>query len=201
MSAAHHEIDDDADSLSSGRIVGVYGSTQGLSQAYLRRAARRLLDALSLVPDHLPKSIIERFNLISLDEALREVHFPTDEKALTVALRRLKFDEFLFLELRVLLNRDTALVGKQFRVKQKDLKAFASSLPFKLTKAQSRVLDEILGDMANPKQMARLFAGRCGFGQDGSRGGGGLHRRKKRVSSGADGSDRNPGTAALSEPD
>ncbi len=165
LSAAHHEIDDDADSLSSGRIVGVYGSTQGLSQAYLRRAARRLLDALSLVPDHLPKSIIERFNLISLDEALREVHFPTDEKALTIALRRLKFDEFLFLELRVLLNRDTALVGKQFKVRQKDLKAFASSLPFKLTKAQSRVLDEILGDMTNPKQMARLLQGDVGSGK------------------------------------
>ena len=165
LSAAHHEIDDDADSLSSGRIVGVYGSTQGLSQAYLRRAARRLLDALSLVPDHLPKSIVERFNLISLDEALREVHFPTNEKALTVALRRLKFDEFLFLELRVLLNRDTALVGKQFKVKQKDLKAFASSLPFKLTKAQSRVLDEILGDMTNPKQMARLLQGDVGSGK------------------------------------
>ena len=84
LSAAHHEIDDDADSLSSGRIVGVYGSTQGLSQAYLRRAARRLLDALPLVPDHLPKSIVERFHLISLDEALREVHFPTNEKALTI---------------------------------------------------------------------------------------------------------------------
>ena len=165
LSAAHHEIDDDSESLSAGRIVGVYGSTQGLSQAYVRRAARRLLDALPLVPDHLPKSILERFHLISLDEALREVHFPTGEKALSVALRRLKFDEFLFLELRVLLNRDTALVGKQFKVKQKDIVTFASSLPFKLTNAQSRVLDEILGDMKNPKQMARLLQGDVGSGK------------------------------------
>ncbi len=165
LSAAHHEIDDDSESLSAGRIVGVYGATQGLSQAYLRRAIRRLLDALQLVPDHLPKSIVERFHLISLDEALREVHFPTGEKALSAALRRLKFDEFLFLELRVLLNRDTALVGKQFKVRQGDLEMFASSLPFKLTNAQSRVLDEILGDMANPKQMARLLQGDVGSGK------------------------------------
>ena len=165
LSAAHHEIDDDSESLSAGRIVGVYGSTQGLSQAYVRRAARRLLDALQLVPDHLPKSIVERFHLISLDEALREVHFPTGEKTLSAALRRLKFDEFLFLELRVLLNRDTALVGKQFKVKQKDIATFASSLPFKLTGAQSRVLDEILSDMKNPKQMARLLQGDVGSGK------------------------------------
>jgi ATP-dependent DNA helicase RecG len=165
MAAAHHEIDDDSESLSAGRIVGVYGSTQGLSQAYLRRAVKRLLDALGLIPDHLPKSIVERFHLISLDEALREVHFPTGEKALAAALRRLKFDEFLFLELRVLLNRDTALVGKRFKVRQKDLTTFASSLPFKLTNAQGRVLDEILGDMANPKQMARLLQGDVGSGK------------------------------------
>ena len=165
MSAAHHEIDEDSESLSAGRIVGVYGSTQGLSQAYLRRASRRLLDALPLVPDHLPKSIVERFNLISLDEALREVHFPTGEKPLSAALRRLKFDEFLFLELRVLLNRDTTLIGKQFKVKKTDLETFASSLPFDLTKAQSRVLHEILDDMANPKQMARLLQGDVGSGK------------------------------------
>lgn len=165
MSVAHFEIDDDSESLSSGRIVGIYGGAQGLSQAYLRRATRRLLDALSIVPDHLPKSIVERFSLVSLDEALREVHFPTGEKPLGTALRRLKFDEFLFLELRVLLNRDTTLLGKHFTVRKRDLDAFEGSLPFKFTKAQRRVLDEIMGDMSNPKQMARLLQGDVGSGK------------------------------------
>ena len=50
ISASHHEIDDDNESLSAGRIVGVYGSTQGLSQAYVRRAAHRLLSALETLP-------------------------------------------------------------------------------------------------------------------------------------------------------
>lgn len=165
MNAAHFEIDDDSESLSAGRIVGVYAATQGLSQAYLRRAAHRLLAALEVVPDHLPRSVLERFDLVPLDAALREVHFPTGEKPLAGALRRLKFDEFLFLELRVLLNRDTTLLGKRFTVKQKDLAAFEASLPFKLTGAQRRVLDEILGDMANPKQMARLLQGDVGSGK------------------------------------
>ena len=80
LAAAHHEIDDEGESLSTGRIVGLYGTTQGLSQAYLRRAAHRLLDALTVIPDHLPKSVLERYNLIPLDTALREIHLPTGEK-------------------------------------------------------------------------------------------------------------------------
>ncbi len=165
LAAAHHEIDDEGESLSTGRIVGLYGTTQGLSQAYLRRAAHRLLEALSIIPDHLPKSVLERYNLIPLDTALREIHLPTGEKPLQAALRRLKFDEFLFLELRVLLNRDTTLLGKAFKVRKNDVKTFESSLPFKFTKAQKRVLDEISTDMKNPKQMARLLQGDVGSGK------------------------------------
>ena len=165
LAAAHHEIDDEGESLSTGRIVGLYGTTQGLSQAYLRRAAHRLLDALTVIPDHLPKSVLERYNLIPLDTALREIHLPTGEKPLQAALRRLKFDEFLFLELRVLLNRDTTLLGKKFKVRNKDLKAFEASLPFEFTDAQRRVLDEISTDMKNPKQMARLLQGDVGSGK------------------------------------
>jgi len=165
ISAAHFEIDEDAETLSSGRIVGVYGSTQGLSQAYLRRAAFRLLAALETIPDYLPKSVLERFDLVPLDTALREVHFPSSEKDLQRALRRLKFDEFLFLELRVLLNRDTTLLGKKFGVRARDLETFEASLPFRFTDAQRRVLREITSDMANPKQMARLLQGDVGSGK------------------------------------
>jgi ATP-dependent DNA helicase RecG len=185
LQVAHHEIDDDkaapgnkacpersegatpesSESLSSGRIVGIYPSTQGLSQAYLRRAVYRLLEALETVPDHLPRSVLERHELIPLDTALREVHFPSSEVLLGKALRRLKFDEFLFLELRVLLNRDTTLLGKHFAVREQDLKTFQESLPFTLTKAQQRALREILDDMAKPRQMARLLQGDVGSGK------------------------------------
>lgn len=165
LAAAHYEIDDEGESFSTDRIVGVYPSTQGVSQAFVRRAAHRLLSALPTLPDHLPKSLLERFQLISLDEALREIHFPSEERALAAALRRLKFDEFLFLELRVLLNRDTSLLGKQFQVYDKDVKAFAASLPFVMTNAQKRTLREILDDMASPKQMARLLQGDVGSGK------------------------------------
>ena len=65
----------------------------------------------------------------------------------------------------MLLNRDTTLLGKHFTVRERDLKTFGSSLPFKLTGAQDRALREILADMAEPKQMARLLQGDVGSGK------------------------------------
>lgn len=165
INAVHHEIDDDGVSLSSDRIVGIYQSTQGLSQAYIRRAVYRLLSNLGTLPEHLPKRVLERYDLVTFDTAIREIHFPTDELTLQKSLRRLKFDEFFYLELRVLMNRDTTLTGKQFAVRDKDLRAFKESLPFALTKAQQRALREILDDMANPRQMARLLQGDVGSGK------------------------------------
>ncbi len=165
INVSHHEIDDEAESLSSDRIVGIYPTTQGLSQAYIRRSVHRLLQVLSVLPDHLPKSILEKYSLCSFDEAVREIHFPTDEKTLQRATRRLKFDEFFFLELRILLNRDTTLLGKQFKVRQNDIETFEKGLPFKMTGAQKRALKEIFEDMSQPRQMARLLQGDVGSGK------------------------------------
>ncbi|MEX2540210.1 MAG: ATP-dependent DNA helicase RecG [Trueperaceae bacterium] len=165
LAVQHMEIDDDSESLSTGRIVAIYPSTQGLSQAYLRRSAHRLLTALDTLPDHLPRTVLARQGLTSLDRALRDIHFPASETALQAATRRLKFDEFLFLELRVLLNRDADVVGKRIPVDQAELSEFENSLPFSFTAAQRRVLAEILEDMAGGRQMARLLQGDVGSGK------------------------------------
>jgi ATP-dependent DNA helicase RecG len=165
MSVQDFEIDDDSDSLSTGRIVPVYPATQGLSQAYLRRATHQLLAGTELVPDHLPRSIIERFDLLPLDRAARAVHFPEGEEDLQAALHRLRFDEFLFLELRILLNRDTDVTGRTFRIDPAHLEQFRAVLPFPLTGAQERVIGEIHADMGTPRQMARLLQGDVGSGK------------------------------------
>ena len=164
LAVQHMEIDDDSESLSSGRIVAIYPSTQGLSQAYLRRSQYRLLSALTTVPDHLPRSVLERFDLVPFDMALREVHFPTSEAQLNRATRRLKFDEFLFLELRVLLNRDADVEGRRIAASEA-VEEFERTLPFAFTAAQRRALDEILADMASGRQMARLLQGDVGSGK------------------------------------
>lgn len=165
VNVEHFEIDDDKESLSINRIVSIYSSTQGLSQAYIRRAIFRLLNSLSIISDYLPKSLLEKNNLISLDEAYRQIHFAESEKDLQNAIRRLKFDEFLLLELRVLLNRDSTLLGKQFVKADYYFREFKKTLPFDLTKAQNKVIKEILHDMTQAKQMARLLQGDVGSGK------------------------------------
>jgi ATP-dependent DNA helicase RecG len=155
--------DEGGESLSTGRIVPVYPSREGIGQAFLRRAAWRALEAFQAIPDplaHLPQS------LLPLDKALRQVHFPDSEEKLEQALYRLKFDEFLLLELKVMLQSGgSALLGRMFRVSPEMVERFRSILPFKLTGAQERVLSEILADMQSERQMARLVQGDVGSGK------------------------------------
>jgi len=159
------EVDDDSESLSFNRIVGIYPTTQGLSQAYLRRAAKRLLDALPTLPDYLQRSILEANDLVSLDRAMRAGHFPESEEALAAALRRLKFDDFLFLQLALLRSRDPGRVARSFEVRQEYLDDFKALLPFSLTEHQESALQEILADLTAPRQMARLLQGDVGSGK------------------------------------
>ena len=165
LAAAGHEVDDDTESLSFGRIVGVYPTTQGLSQAYLRRCQRRLLDALGAIPDHMQRSLVERYGLVSVDRAWRQAHFPDSEEDLQAAVRRLKFDDFLFFELAVMRSRDPLRLGRTFTVAADDVTEFMGRLPFTLTGAQQRALGEIFADMAAPRQMARLLQGDVGSGK------------------------------------
>lgn len=159
------EVDDDAESLSFNRIVGIYKVTQGLSQAYLRRAAKRLLDAMPTLPDHLQRSLLDANDLVPLDRAVRSAHFPDGEEALAAALRRLKFDDFLFLQLALLRSRDPGRHARGFAVRQEYLDDFEAVLPFAFTPFQARALREILADLAAPRQMARLLQGDVGSGK------------------------------------
>jgi len=159
------EVDDDSESLSFNRIVGIYKVTQGLSQAYVRRAAKRLLDAMPTVPDHLQRSLLETNDLVPLDRAMRAAHFPESEEALGAALRRLKFDDFLFLQLALLRSRDPGRVARSFDVRPEYLADFEEMLPFRLTEFQARALREILADLSAPRQMARLLQGDVGSGK------------------------------------
>lgn len=170
--------DEGGESLSTGRIVPVYPSKEGIGQAFLRRAAWRVLEAFPQIPDML-ENLERRLpslegagikalgpRLLTLDSALRQAHFPETEEKLEQALYRLKFDEFLLLELKVMIQSGgSALLGRIFKVTPEMLQRFRSTLPFRLTGAQERVLSEILSDMQSERQMARLVQGDVGSGK------------------------------------
>jgi len=161
-----HFEPEEGESLSTGRIVPIYPSTEGISQAWLRRQVWRGLELASPLSEPLPEAIRRREGLLPLSTALPNYHFPPDESAIEPALRRLKFDEYLFLELRVMIQSgESALVGHVFEVKEEWLDEFLKSLPFELTGAQKRVVREILADMQSDRQMARLLMGDVGSGK------------------------------------
>ncbi len=154
-----------SNSLSTGRIVGVYDSKDGTSQDFLRKAA---LNALSSWDggDYLPAHWRQKYALTDLADALHGIHFAHDEAHLTRAEGRLRFDEYLFLELRMLLQgEDAVLQGKRFGATDRDMQTFEASLPFAFTAAQRRVLYEIADDMRRDTQMARLVQGDVGSGK------------------------------------
>ncbi len=158
-----HFEEEGENSLSTGRIVPVYPTKEGVGQAFLRRAVHEALKALP-VPDPLAP-YREGLGLMDYSEALAQIHFPRDEKALARALQRLKFDEYLLLELKTLLEAENPGLGRAFRVEREWVDTFQKSLPFPLTGAQRRVMEEIQRDMARPRQMARLLQGDVGSGK------------------------------------
>ncbi|MDO4263047.1 MAG: DNA helicase RecG, partial [Deinococcus sp.] len=166
LAAEHLESLDSAEgSLSTGRIVGVYDAKEGISQEFLRRAAWRALQAAPL-DDYLPAHWRREYGLTPLADALQGIHFPADESHLSRAMGRLRFDEYLFLELRMLLQgEDAVLQGKRFGAHPEDIDRFEGALPFRFTGAQRRVLGEIVEEMRSDRQMARLVQGDVGSGK------------------------------------
>ena len=151
-----------------GRLLPVYGLTEGLSADRLRTLIRPVVAAAAAWPDPLPEVVRQRLQLLPLGEALHQIHLPDHQSALSAARRRLVFDEFLLLQLGMLQRRH-ALVSRPAPPLQAPagalLKAFLELLPFPLTGAQTRVLTEIRAELGRDRPMARLVQGDVGSGK------------------------------------
>lgn len=158
----------DSETLSTGRLVPVYPLTKNLYQKQLRQLTRLALDAgLALVRDPLPPELRARLGLTDLARALSAIHFPPSQEQLRQAKQRLAFDEFLVMQLGLVQRkldwqREN---GHAFKPDPPVLDDFLELLPFRLTGAQRRALDEIVADMARPQPMSRLLQGDVGSGK------------------------------------
>ncbi|GAA6740256.1 ATP-dependent DNA helicase RecG [Thermus oshimai] len=159
-----HFEDEGTESLSTGRIVPIYPAKEGVGQAFLRRTVHRALEKALPLEDPL-SAYREEHGLMDFSSALKAIHFPEDERELARALLRLKFDKYLLLELKALLDAGGLVLGRAFRVEEAWVEAFRKALPFPLTRAQERVMGEIAKDMQSPRQMARLLQGDVGSGK------------------------------------
>jgi len=117
--------------------------------------------------DYLPNEIKERYMLCEYNYALYQIHNPDDEFALEIAKKRLIFDEFLFFQLGLLMIKNECFVmDNQFQYKEESLvNKFLSQLPFNLTNAQTKVWEEIKGDLKGSLTMNRLVQGDVGSGK------------------------------------
>ena len=159
----------------TARIVPVYKATEGITQKQLRTLMFNLTgEYAALIKEYMPLEIIERNDLMPLDRAVKEAHFPegsADVSALNrnmgPAHRRLIFDEFFMLELGLALlkKREALEKGISFNKEGALVKELIKGLPFDLTSSQQRVIDEIRTDMERPVPMNRLVHGDVGCGK------------------------------------
>ena len=150
----------------TGRIVPVYPLTAGVSQLLLSRAIRQGLDGCAdILPDCLPDSVRQTHGLCRVNYAYENIHFPESPEALDIARRRLAFEELFFfaIGLKLLRFRRETVSVEPFR--PVDMAPFYDALPFILTGAQRRCVDEAIADMTAGKPMNRLCQGDVGSGK------------------------------------
>jgi ATP-dependent DNA helicase RecG len=160
--------------IHTGGIIPKYGSSEDLKDVNLhvkglRRILKTTLDEYcDFIEDPLPDELRNRLNLIVLKDAIAQIHFPDSETILGRARRRLKFDELFSLQLLLALRRKSVKEeqdGISYTVQSTLARKLVDSLPFKLTRAQRKVIKDITDDMKSPKPMNRLLQGDVGSGK------------------------------------
>jgi ATP-dependent DNA helicase RecG len=172
----HPEIEavEGVDEEDSGGIVPRYSGIPGVGPRAYRRIMKEVVSSfIPQVQETLPVAVRDYFNLVDLQAALRQVHFPTELPELesnlqfSPGLRRLIFEELFFLELLIIRSREMLAreTGQAMGLDRDFLRRVGKLLPFTLTNAQKRVMREISADLGKRRPMNRLVQGDVGCGK------------------------------------
>lgn len=150
----------------TGKIVPLYPLTEGLTQKILQSSMELALKEAGQLTEYIPNDIREKYNISELNYAMKNIHFPEDFESYNIARERFVFEELLILQLALSGHKDENTVrdGVVFE----DIlcvRDFVKTLPFPLTNAQKRTLNEILADCKRGKMMNRLVQGDVGSGK------------------------------------
>ncbi len=148
-------------------VLPVYPLTKGLAQGVVRRTVRQIEPFFDSLEDSLDSGIIKMYRLMPKSMAYRLLHFPDSRDAVEAAKYSLAFEELLVfqLALRNVRGNLEKKVAPKMSFKDTGIGKFFSSLPFKLTGAQERVVKEVLGDLCRDVPMCRLVQGDVGSGK------------------------------------
>lgn len=161
-------FDAEGETKNTGKIIPIYPLTKNLSQNTLRKIIEvGMGEVYGKLNETLPDEILKRYKLLKNNEAIKKIHFPNELSEFKEARKRLVFEELLIMQLALLYLKSgykNDKKGIQFNseVKMEDM---IELLPFKLTNAQLRVLEEINKDMESKKNMNRLLQGDVGSGK------------------------------------
>ena len=172
----HPDVDDASTlQLSSMGLQPYYNTTErmkrhGLNSNAMAKLVQNLLGLLrEEIEETLSADIIQKNGLMSLDNALRIIHFPKNNAELRLAQERLKFEELFYVQLNILQyaqERQMRYIGHRFaKVGEIFNRFYSENLPFELTGAQKRVVKEIRADVNSNRQMNRLVQGDVGSGK------------------------------------
>ena len=152
--------------LLTGRIMPVYPLTAGVTQTMLAKAMRQGLDACEgLLPDVLPDDVRQAHHLCYTGYAYENIHFPSSPEALDIARRRLVFEELFLLSCGLQLLRSRRGTERGPACENVALTPFYDALPFALTNAQRRAIEQAVTDMTSGRSMNRLCQGDVGSGK------------------------------------
>lgn len=148
------------------RIRPIYRATSALpSKTTERLVESALKEADGQIEEIIPNYLIKKYRLMSFSHALKAIHFPSDETELTLAKRRLIFEELLLLQLGLMWQKSSSTGRRADKIPVDYTDDFYSSLPFTPTNAQKRAVAEAIEDMQKPKPMNRLLQGDVGSGK------------------------------------
>lgn len=151
----------------TARIVPIYPLTHGLSQKQLRFLIKSVISLANHVADYLPAPIVKKQSLLSLNRAVKNIHFPENKNDIDGARKRLAFDELFVIQLWSKILRKQLNERKSYRIVffENETKEFVANLPFTLTDDQRKAAWEIIIDMKNGLPMNRLVEGDVGSGK------------------------------------
>ncbi len=161
-------LDRPGESLEAGRIMPIHPAAGGVGIGHIRRGIHNALRKARPMPDPVPADVVERLGLVARDKAIGDLHFPESEEEGAVARHRLAFDELFRIEVALALRKRRQIEeaeGIAHDVPGAVAAAFVAALPFSLTGAQRRVIDEIRADLRRPHPMHRLLQGEVGSGK------------------------------------
>ncbi len=174
-SIAHPEMEPlSAANETRNNFQPVYSTTEKLKAKFLdSRGISKIMEqlvqvCLPQIQETLPSEILQQYQLTGKQESIRQIHFPDKPDLLQRARKRLKFEEFFFLQLRLLMMKLTRIEkfwGQPLSNTELLTEFYKNHIPFELTNAQKRVIREAFADMKSGRQMNRLIQGDVGSGK------------------------------------